>query len=279
MRRSLVVLLVALAGCAHSPLSAAALDETRLIAFIARIEDEAGPKSNVFRNDASYRDRLKRLDDKEADRRLGNALTVGSYGRNKDRSGKETGEPVLQAPTISRFEIADSLRSMTLALLPKQAPWSQVVHPVEVARVLESFLVQEVPANAPDYERLEALGADTVVEIVVEEYGMRSEKGKAGAYLVGHARMFRVKGPELYHRRFYSDDLSAGLEPLDPFAVRKDAQLFAARIKQQVAGIAAQIAKDLTPESRREASPKPGDDTDKPRQNETPQAPQADDPL
>lgn len=276
--RHLVVLLVALAGCAHAPLSAAALDETKLVAFIARIEDEAGPKSHVFRNDGAYRDRLKRLDDKEADRRLGNALTVGSYARNKDRAGKEYGEPVLQEPTISRFEIADSLRSNTLALLPKQSPWSEVVHPVEVARVLESFLVQEVPANAPDYERLEALGADTVVEIVIEEYGMRSEKGKAGAYLVGHARMFRVKGAELYHRRFYSDDLSAGLPPLDPFAVRKDAKLFAARIKQQVEAVAVQIAKDLTPEERREVSTKPGGDVVKPKQNEQ-QVPQADDPL
>lgn len=268
---SLVVLLLSLAGCAHKPLSASELDQTKLIAFIARIEDEAGPKSNVFRNDGSYKSRLKRLDDKEGDRRLGNALTVGSLEKNE-----KTGEYEVTHHTISRFEVADSLRANTLALLPKQSPWSEVVHPVEVARVLESFLVHEVPANAPDYERLAALGADTIVEIVVEEYGMRSEKGKAGAYLVGFARMFRINGPELYHRRFYSDDLSAGLEPLDPFAVRKNTELFGARIKQMVAAISAQVARDLTPAERREQSTTP--DPARPRAKPG-DVQQADDPL
>jgi hypothetical protein len=266
---SLAVLLLAAAGCAHKPLSAQALDDTKLVAFISRIEDEAGPKSNVFRNDGSYRDRLKRLDDKEGDRRLGNALTVGSYEKAKNSNELE-----LTHHTISRFEIADSLRSNTLADLPKQAPWNDVVHPVEVARVLESFLVHEVPANAPDYERLAALGADTVVEIVIEEYGMRSEGGKAGTYMVGFARMFRINGPELYKRRFYSDDLKAGLEPLDPFAVRKNTELFGARIKQTVLAISEQVAKDLTPAERREAPAK----SDKPR-TKPGEVPQADDPL
>ena len=123
-------------------MSAAALDETKSIAFIARIEDEAGPRSNVFRFDGSYKDKLKRLDDKEGDRRLGNALTVGSLEKTK------SGEYEVTHHTISRFEIADSLRSGTLSMLPKHSPWSEVVHPVEVARVLESFLVHEVPANA-----------------------------------------------------------------------------------------------------------------------------------
>ncbi len=270
MRLSMLVLLFAVTGCAHKPLSAAALDETRLIAFIARIEDEAGPRSNVFRNDGAYRDRLKRLDEKEGDRRLGNALAVGSFKKTKGA------EPELIAHTISRFEIADSLRSNTLAQLPKHSPWSEVVQPVDVARVLESFLVQEVPANAPDYERLAALGADTVMEIVVEEYGMRSEKGKAGAYLVGFARMFRVGGAELYRRNFFSDDLNAGLDHLDPFLVAKNAQLFAERIKQMIAAISTQIAKDLTPVERREAPTRAGGDVVKPRQNDQPQA---DDPL
>ena len=267
--KSLVVLLLCLAGCAHKPLSASALDETKSIAFIARIEDEAGPRSNVFRFDGSYRDKLKRLDDKEGDRRLGNALTVGSMEKTK------SGEYEVTHHTISRFEIADSLRSGTLAMLPKHSPWSEVVHPVEVARVLESFLVHEVPANAPDYERLAALGADTIVEIVVEEYGMRSSNGKAGAYLIGFARMFRINGPELYHRRFYSDDLDAGLPHLDPFAVRKNTELFGERIKAMVAAISLQVAKDLTPAERREPTGPSGGV--KPRT--TGEVPQSDDPL
>lgn len=255
-------------GCAYRPLSSSALDSTKTVAFIARIEDQAGPQSWVFRDDNSYRERLKRLDEKEADRRLGNALTVGSYNKKNE----------LEAHTITRFELADSLRTNTLASLPKREPWNEVVHPVQVARVLESFLVQEVPANAPDYERLSALGADTVVEIVIEEYGMRSEKGVAGVYMYGFARMFRIGGAELYRRNFYSDDIRAGIPHLDPFEVRKNAQLFAVRVKQMVEAVAKQVAKDLSPEDR-DGPPKPArDDTKKPAKNDQ-SVPQADDPL
>lgn len=260
-----MMLLGSLMGCAHKPLSAAALDETKLVAFIGRIEDQAGPRSNVFQNDGSYREQLKRLDAKEGDRRLGNALAVGSFEKNE-----------LTHHTISRFEVADSLRANTLALLPKQSPWTEIVHPVDVARVLESFLVQEVPANAPDYERLQALGADTVVEVVVEEYGMRSEGGKAGAYMNGFARMFRIGGSELYHRHFFWDDIKAGKEHLDPFAVRKNTELFSARIKQIVASVAAQIALDLNPADRKQPPAAPV----QPRRTlPTEQVPQSDDPL
>jgi hypothetical protein len=227
---------VLVSGCAlHLP-SAAALGETRQVAFIARIDDNAGPHSTVFRDDGSYAEKLKRLSPEEADRRLGNALTVGSY----DKQGE------LSVHTISRFEFADSLRSNTLALLPKTQPWTRVVHPVKVARVLESFLVQEVPANAPDYERLKSLGADTVMEIVIEDYGMRSHNGVAGVFVLGFARMFRIDGGEMYRRSFISDDLNAGLPHLDPFEVRKNADLFSARIRQMVTGIAMTVAKDLT---------------------------------
>lgn len=229
-----------LAGCAHKPLSGSDLYGSKLIAFISRIEDEAGPKSRVFRDDSSYRPTLapRRIDDKEADRRLANVLVNGST----DRATK-----AVIARTITRFEVADSLRATTLSLLPPQKPWTEVVHPADVARTLESFLVQEVPANAPDYQRLKELGADTVVEIVVEEFGMRSEGGRAGVFLKGHARMFRIDGGELYHRYFVSDDIHAGLEHLDPFAVAKNSALFADRVKQMLNAISAQIAKDLTP--------------------------------
>lgn len=254
-------------GCAYRPLSSSALEATRTVAFIARIEDGAGPRSTVFRDDNAYRERLKRLDEKEADRRLGNALTVGSYNKKNE----------LEVPTITRFELADSLRSNTLADLPRREPWSDVVHPVQVARVLESFLVQEVPANAPDYERLSALGADTVVEIVVEDYGMRSEKGVAGVFMVGFARMFRIGGAELYRRNFFSDDIRAGASHLDPFEVRKNAQLFAERIKQMVLAIASQVAKDLSPEVSGAPAPK-GGDVKKPKQDEQ-TVQQPDDPL
>ncbi len=253
-------------GCAlHLP-SAAALGETRQIAFIARIDDNAGPHSTVFRDDGSYAEKLKRLSPEEADRRLGNALTVGSY----DKQGE------LAVHTISRFEFADSLRSSTLALLPKTEPWTRVVHPVKVARVLESFLVQEVPANAPDYERLKSLGADTVMEIVIEDYGMRSHNGVAGVYVLGFAHMFRIGGGEIYRRSFISDDLNAGLPHLDPFEVRKNAELFSARIRQMVTGIAMTVAKDLTLES---TSAAPANNAPANDSQPTAEQPPSDDPL
>lgn len=247
-RIAVVAASVLLTGCAHKPLSGADLDDTKLIAFIARIEDEAGPKSTVFRDDSSYRPTLapRRIDDKEADRRLANVLTNGTMDK-KTRA--------VTARTITRFEVADSLRASTLALLPATRPWTDVVHPADVARTLESFLVQEVPANAPDYQRLKELGADTVIEIVVEEFGMRSEGGRAGVFLKGHARMFRIDGGELYHRYFVSDDIHAGLDHLDPFAVAKNSALFADRVKQMLNAIAEQIAKDLTPAERRAPTP------------------------
>lgn len=265
--RSLSVLLAFSLGCAHSPLSRSALEETKRVALVARIEDEAGPKSTVFRDDGSYRDRLGRLENKEADRRLAHALAAGSYEKER-----------LTHRSISRFELADSLRSHTLALLPKRAPWTGIVHPVEVARVLESFLVQEVPANEPDYARLGGLGVDTILEIVVDEYGMRSEGGKAGAYMIGYARMFRIGGPQLYHRRFQADDLRGGLDHLDPFLVRRNAELFAARVKQMVAAVAAQLAQDLMPADGTPSAPSTETQAH-PVEPKQQQVPLADDPL
>lgn len=261
-------------ACAHKPLAAADLDQVRQVAFISRIADDAGPKSSVFRDDSSYRPKLapRRIDDKEADRRLAVVLAQGTQD-NKRRGISAT-------RTMSRFEVADTLRAETLGRLPSELPWSHVTDPVVVASSLESFLVQEVPANAPDYERLRQHEVDTIVEIVVEDYGMRSEGGKAGVYLKGSARMFRLDGGELYHRHFVSDDLRAGLEGLDPFKVARDASIFAGRLKQILLGVADQIAKDLNPPERRPPTPVGPDEGGAPKRftPEQPQ-PQEDDPL
>ncbi|MEW6431779.1 MAG: hypothetical protein AB1730_09730 [Myxococcota bacterium] len=236
-------------ACAHKPLAGADLDRVRQVAFLARIAEDAGPKSTVFRDDSSYRPKLapRRIDDAEADRRLALVLAQGNKPDAK-RNIKAT-------RTMSRFEVADTLRAETLGRLPDEAPWRGVIDPVLVARSLESFLVQEVPANAPDYERLRQHEVDTIVEIVVEDFGMRSEDGKAGVYLRGFARMFRLDGGELYHRFFFSDDLKAGLEPLDPFKVARDASIYTGRLKQILLGVADQIAKDLNPPERRPPTP------------------------
>jgi hypothetical protein len=212
----------------------------------------------------------RRIDDKEADRRLALVLAQGTRA-NAKRGISET-------RTMSRFELADTLRSETLARLPKVPPWTRVLDPTVVASSLESYLVQQVPANPPDYERLREYQVDAIVEIVVEEYGMRSEKGKAGVYVLGFARMFRLDGGELYSRRFVSDELRAGLEPLDPFQVARDASLFAARLEQILVGISDQVAKDLTPLER--PSP-PSSDAPARRPASVPSTPppEAEDPL
>lgn len=243
-----VAALSLLAGCAHHPLAGRDLERFSHPAFVSRIEDGAGPHSNVFRDDASsYKDRLKTLDPKEADRRLTLKLTQGTP----------------EIPSISRFEVADTLRAEVVSQLARERPWSSLESPAAVARALESFLVDEVPANAPDYERLRQLSTDAVVEIVIEDYGMRSEKGRAGVTLKGHARLFTIDGAELYHRRFRSDDVAAGAEHLDPFAVAKNPGLFRARLHTMLLAIAAVVAKDLSPEDRQRAvAPAAGTDSD-----------------
>ena len=69
--------------------------------------------------------------------------------------------------------------------------------------------------------------------------------------------------------------LWAFLAPLDPFAVRKNTELFGERIKQMVTAISAQVAKDLAPEERREVVP----EKTRPREPKPGAVPAADDPL
>src|SRR5207253_2604720 len=152
-------------------------------AFISRIADDAGPRAFVFRGDSSYGDKLKKLSAKEADRRLTVKLTAGG----EDDQGNKIA-------TINRFQVADTLRSHTLSKLPRGPPWTSTARPADVAAALQSFLVEEVPANPPDYELLRPLGVDAVVEFVVEEYGMRSEGGRAGCFVIGYGRMFMLDG-------------------------------------------------------------------------------------
>ncbi len=214
-------------------------------AFISRIEENGGPKSWVFRDDSTYNKKLGRLDRKEADRRLAVKLAKG----------------------MSRFEVAERLRATVVSLLPQERPWTVAVDPVDVARELQSFLVEEVPANAPDYVLLKNLGADAVVEFVVEDYGMRSDDGRAGAYIEGYGRMFLIDGGVLWYRRFRSDGVEAKLPAVDPFRVAKDPVRFRNELGTLIDAVATQFAKDLSPSDRRaapvsgEGLPEGADDT------------------
>lgn len=203
-------------------------------AFLSRIDEGAGPESRVFRDDPSYAAKLKSLAPEEADRRLRLKLVKA----------------------VSRFELSDRLRADTLAFLPRERPWTHVVDAAQVATALDSFLVEEVPAHEPDYSLLKPLGADAVVEFVVEHYGMRSENGKAGAYVKGYARMFRIdSGLEIWKQTFSRDALSAGLPNLDPFWVGKNPALFRDQINGLLDDAARGFAKELSPEDRPRSAP------------------------
>lgn len=240
-RTSLAVLVVLLAsGCAHKALSGADLDRVQRPAFISRIEERAGPRSEVFSEDSAYKDKLKKLDSKEADRRLINHMRKG----------------------MSRFEVAEHLRATTFSQLPKEIPWTNLVEPVQVAGALQTFLVEEVPANAPDYDLLSEFGTDAIVEFVIEAYGMRSDNGRAGVFVEGYGRMFLLDGRrELWYRAFRVDQVDLELPHLDPFRVAKDPVLFRQQMGEALNGVAAQFAADLQPSDRRGGpSLKPGTD-------------------
>ncbi|MBN8468149.1 hypothetical protein JYJ95_16630 [Corallococcus exiguus] len=227
------VLVAFTAGCASQRLSGADLDRVQRPAFISRIEDGAGPKSKVFQEDSAYSDKLKKLEPKEADRRL----------------------TVKLQQAVTRFELSERLRVTTLSRLPEEAPWTDAVDPARVASALESFLVEEVPANAPDYDLMAPLGADTIVEFVIQDYGMRSDDGHAGAYLKGYGRMFRVDGrSELWRRPFDLDAVEQGAQHLDPFKVGKEPELFRLAMTALLDKVADMFVKDLTP-NRKGAAP------------------------
>jgi len=215
-----------LGGCAHQPLPPDGLRQVHRPAFASWIEDGAGPKSRVFREDSSYLGKLQRLDPKEADRRL----------------------QVKLAKAMSRFETSDRLRAVTLANLPKERPWTDAVDPAKVAGALESFLVEQVPANPPDYELLKPLGADSVVEFVIEDFGLKSANGRAASYVSGRGRMFIIGGSELWRQSFRLEQPS---QPgLDPFRVAQEPELFRSELSRLLDAAALQFAAELNPEAK-----------------------------
>lgn len=249
-------------GCSHVALRGSDLDRVNHPAFVSRIVEGAGPESHVFEDDSSYDAKLRSLSEPEADRRLRLKLVRA----------------------ITRFEISDRLRADTLAFLPHEEPWTHTVPPASVASALESFLVEEVPAHAPDYRLLEPLGADAVVEFVVTGYGMRSDDGKAGAFVKGYGRMFRLSdGEEIWRESFSRDALDEGMKPLDPFWVGKRPELFRSQIDALLDETARQFAKELSPEHHRHvAAPQasgtgelngPGDDVHKAGTQQAPRPP------
>jgi hypothetical protein len=256
MRRlALLAAVVALASCAHQTLAGGDLDKVQRPAFLSWIENGAGPRSEVFVKDESYKDRLKKLEAPEADKRLAAKLEK----------------------SVNRFEIHDRLRAGTLLRLPKEEPWTNVVEASKVASLYGSFLVEEVPAPRPDPKELKQLGVDAVVEFIIQAYGMRSAKGKAGIFVEGEARMFWLDGGDIWRMPIKVDQVAQKTAAMDPFEVAKDANrvLFRDQLNALLDQVAQQAAKELQP-LRRSRPAKAAEQAPPPGELEAPKPPATD---
>src|SRR5260370_41207359 len=95
------------AACARSQLSLSDLQQVTRPAFLGRIEENAGPAARVFREDVTYREKLNRLDPKEADRRLQLKL----------------------ASAVTRFEASHRVRAVPFSQMRKERHWPHTVDP------------------------------------------------------------------------------------------------------------------------------------------------------
>jgi hypothetical protein len=226
LRLAASILTLGLAGCAHSSLQASDLDQVKRPAFVSRMADEAGPRVTVYRSDSALASKLTGTTPTDADHRLETSLK----------------------PAMSSFEAAERLRSHVYAAIDTEKPWSQAVPPSQVAGALETFLVQEVPGGAPDYARLKPLGADSVVEFVIEEYGIRAEKGVPQTWVSGSGRMFRLSdGGELWRSGFSGNSTAAGLPPLDPSTLAGDPRPFKEQMVAVLDSVSVTLARQLSP--------------------------------
>lgn len=218
-----------LGGCASHRLAPADLERVERPAFVSRVAPDAGPEARVFREDASWAPQLRTLTPEQADDRL--AAKV--------------------APAMSRFELSERLRLGVQGGLPRERPWTRGVEPAAVASALDTLLVEDVAASAPDYRRLTPLGVDAVVELVVEAYGLRSHDGKAGAFLRGHARLLRLDGGRvLWRMDFVRDQVEEGRARLDPFQLAREPERFRAELEGLLDEVASAVSRRLAPEDR-----------------------------
>jgi len=215
--------MVAGLGCAHGTLQPGDLDQVQRPALVSRLTEDAGPQVNVYRSDPTRAGALK-TSPEAADQQLRDKL----------------------AGSVTRFEVGERLRSRVQSSLQRQKPWSQAVPPAQVAGVLETFLVQDVTNTPPDYAKLKPLGADAVVEFLIEGYGLRSDKGIAQSWVRGTGRMVRLSdGGEIWRSGFSRTSADSKLAPLDPAALVDDPQPFREQMAQVLDGAAIALAQQL----------------------------------
>lgn len=216
-------------GCAPRVLSASALNSVSRPAFVSWTRVEAGPYAEVFRDTRAWGDTTGGLSPAEADAKLSKKLFEG----------------------MSRFEAAETLRGKVYATLPRQEPWMSAVPPVEVSRALQSLLVTDRDNPQPDYRALGRIGADVVVEFVVERFGLKSRDGRVSSYLEGYGRMFRIDGErELWRRSYVVENTSGDDAPLAPAQLLKEPHLFRLEMNRLLDAVVDQFATDLNPSAR-----------------------------
>jgi len=210
---------LAVAGCSHTQLSGADLDRVHRPAYVGRVADGAGPKGP---------------------------------GPN------ESQQISAMNAAIGRFEMSERLRTQVAGGLKGEKPWADAVPAAQVASALELFLVERVPPVPPDYARLKPLGADAVVELVIEDYGVRSEEGAARTYVKGYGRMFLLSdGSELWRAPFDSTSAGAGLPALNAAAIASDSGPYGAQMRALLDSAAKGMAAELTPPGRMGGAPTP----------------------
>ncbi|MCL2179030.1 MAG: hypothetical protein FWC28_02950 [Proteobacteria bacterium] len=231
MNRFCLVVAVALLGmgCAHKSLDVATLSTIQKPAFVGRILKDAGPKATVFTDDNSFREGLKKLEPAEGNRRMAARMLKG----------------------LPHYELSDGLRARTMLRLGTTTPFQNAADPSQVARTLGIFLTQDEADSEPNYQALSQLNVDSIIEFVIEEYGIRSAQGKLRFWVSGHGRMFRLQGGgTLWKRSFYAEEEASTLPTIDPFVMAKDSSLYRNRIHWVLDTVAQKFAEDLSPGKR-----------------------------
>lgn len=215
--RSLCLGALATLGCSHAQLSGAELDRVQRPAYVGRVAEGAGPQA-------------RGAGPEQSEAQLVSAMNAA----------------------IGKFEVSERLRSQLSVALKDEKPWSNAVPASRVASVLETFLVERVPAVPPDFDRLKSTGADAVVELVVESYGLQPVGSTAQAYVRGYARMFLLgNGSELWRGTFLRTATAQGLSTLDAAGVLENAAPYGDQVRALLDGAALQLAAELTPPDRR----------------------------
>jgi hypothetical protein len=218
--RPLALVALATTACSHTQLSGADLDRVQRPAYVGRVAEGAGPKGDI---------------------------AVSTEATNQAQL-----VTALNA-SVGRFEMSERLRAQLASALHTEKPWSAAVPAAQVASALETFLVERVPAVPPDYSLLKPTGADAVVELVIEDYGVRQEGPTVQAYLRGSARMFLLAdGSDLWRTTF---ERAAGLPSLEASALAKDAAPYGEQMRVLLDKTAQALALELTPPGRRGGRP------------------------